>query len=143
MSRVLATKPATPLDDLHIDEIDEAYRDRSVWVEGGIWCLEAALSIRELRRLDVQLALGFGLRSSQLPRGRNFADWAELTQELNDSPPSLYLWKRGADPIGISTTRVLQLDGLVPRIKNNVRTILSEWHDSTESEFRRTVWIIA
>ncbi|MGH7427165.1 MAG: hypothetical protein ACREJ4_02190 [Candidatus Methylomirabilaceae bacterium] len=136
-------KPPTPLDDLHIDEVDDAYKDRSKWLEGAVACLEAAISIRDARNLQLTVALGMSLRSSALPLGVNFSNWTELERELDDSPPSLYLWTKEQDQVDIHATRVTDLTRvLVVPTTVHLRKLFSEWCDTAEGEFRRTIWLI-
>jgi len=144
MARVMTARPATPLDDLHIDQVDEVYKDRSRWLDGAIRCMETATLLRDVRRLPATLALGVSLRPGTLPLGVTFTNWSELQGELDDSPPSLYLWGEGEDPVGMSATHVVDLSGsLTLPSAVQVRKLLSEWYDATDGEFRRTVWMLA
>jgi hypothetical protein len=143
MARVMAARPATPLDDLHVDQVDEAFTDRSRWLDGAILCLEAATSLRDMRSLPVTIALGMSLKPSNLPLGVTFAKWRELEGELDDSPPSLYVWGEGEDPVGIKATHVFDLSGLMVPTAVQLRKQLSEWYDAADGEFRRSVWLLA
>jgi hypothetical protein len=85
------------LDDLHIDEIDSAWKDRNRWVEGGLEAFRAARKLRDRHGLPLTVAVAFSLDSDGQRRGIDFQTRSELEEKLNWSPPSLYLFHRGEE----------------------------------------------
>jgi len=87
-------------DDLHIDKIDPAWKDRGLWVEGGLEAFRVAKILRDRSGLPFTVALAFSLVSGSQPRGIDFRTRKELEERLNSSPPSLFLFQRGEEPRG-------------------------------------------
>ena len=50
--------------DLHIDEIDDKWRSRHLWIDGGLEAFQVAFCLRELHKLPFTLALAFALEMS-------------------------------------------------------------------------------
>lgn len=85
-------------DDLHIDQIDARWSDRSTWIDGGIASLQQAIQIREREGLEAVIALVFSLVSSDKVTGIDFATRDDILSRLEWSPPSLYLFRVGLEP---------------------------------------------
>lgn len=88
-------------DDLHIDKIDEQWKERSGWIWNGIEALKLAVEIRDERALKVTIALVFSLKSYEEARGVNFLNLKELEQILDESSPSIYVFRVGEEPWSI------------------------------------------
>ncbi len=90
-------------NDLHIDDIDNTFLDRSNWLARGLEALNTAASIRESLGLGFIVALGIELQSSTKPTGVNFKNRIALEQEMSESPPSLYAflpdWKNWVETL--------------------------------------------
>jgi hypothetical protein len=85
-------------DDLHIDKIDSAWKNRAYWIEGGLEAFRVARALRNRSGLLVTVAIAFSLTSGSQPRGIDFQTQKEVEERLNWSPPSLYLFHRGEEP---------------------------------------------
>jgi hypothetical protein len=85
-------------DDLHIDKIDEAWKPRECWVQNGLEAFRTALTLRDCHHLPFTVALGFSLESGDHFDGVDFQNTAELVEQLNWTPPSLYLFEPGKTP---------------------------------------------
>lgn len=86
-------------DDLHIDKIDQTWRNRDSWIEGGLQAFRTALEIRNMSAPDVSVVLAFSLdASSRESRNLDFWTAKELQESLGSSPPSLYLFQKGREP---------------------------------------------
>jgi hypothetical protein len=85
-------------DDLHIDQIDKEWRSESTWVAGGLEAFKNALVVRDRRQLDYTVALAFSLRSGREPIGITFSTVEDISEQLDWSPPSLYLFRIGQEP---------------------------------------------
>ena len=85
-------------DDLHIDRIDERWRDRKTWIDGGLEALRLGVELRDERQLEFTVALGYSLvvpDSSTLGVPRSTED---LGAQVDSSPPSLYLFPKRREP---------------------------------------------
>lgn len=85
-------------DDLHIDHIHQEWRARESWIEGGLEAFQVALDVRNRQAPNLSVALTFSLTAGEGPRGVNFQTLEEMKAELGGSPPSLYLFQKGAEP---------------------------------------------
>jgi len=86
------------MDDLHVDKIDEAWKPRECWVQSGLEAFRIALMLRDRHHLPFTVALGFSLESGEHFRGINFRNTAELVEQLNWVPSSLYIFEPGKTP---------------------------------------------
>lgn len=87
---------AGQFDDLHVDQIDPAWKEKKAWIEAGFRALSLAESVREKLTPDLRLVLAFSLlEGDQLapPSSRR-----DLYQQMDWSPPSLYLFRSGQEP---------------------------------------------
>lgn len=128
-------------DDLHIDEVDGGLREPATWLDGSLRCLETALTIRNTQRWPFSVAVGMSLSSHSEPAGVNFADLVELAREFDHSPPSLYVFGRDAEPW--VTDRDFQQLGAQYRPRSNfpILSLLREWYDEHDTEYRRSFWL--
>jgi hypothetical protein len=85
-------------DDLHIDQIDKNWKDRSEWLNAGLAAYRLAIDLRDQHQLDFTVSLAFSLQSGDKPRGLDFTSSQELGDVLDWSPPSLYLFRMGEEP---------------------------------------------
>jgi hypothetical protein len=84
-------------DDLHVDQIDRAWKARKFWVSSGLKSYELAIGIRDMNRYDLSVALAFSLESGELPKGMNFHNQKQLEANFHATPPSLYLFRPGTE----------------------------------------------
>jgi hypothetical protein len=111
-------------DDLHVDRIDELWRNRETWVIAGLQAFKTAAILRTRHQLPVVVALAFSVESSQSSNVIGFETIEELESRLDWSPPSLYLFHPGKTPCD-ETTRALvekavEGDVIVHKIQPNV-----------------------
>lgn len=85
-------------DDLHIDKIDEQWKPREVWFDGGIEALQLAVELRDLHALECTVAVGFSLLSGKPFSKFDFNKKHQLMRNVDWSPPSLYLFRRNGEP---------------------------------------------
>jgi hypothetical protein len=85
-------------DHLHIDQIDSRWAAREDWVRGGLEAFRIALPLRGQLGVNPTVALAFSLESDERLRGVDFVSLDEFKTQLNWSPPSLYLFRRGCEP---------------------------------------------
>ncbi len=85
-------------DDLHIDKIDENWKPRELWIEAGIQAFRIALDLRKGYELPFVVSLAFSMEDGNQRGGVDFQTQARLQQQLDHTPPSLYLFERGKEP---------------------------------------------
>ena len=85
-------------DDLHIDQINEQWKDRRVWISAGLEAYRIAVALRNQHQLPFVVALGFSLQASTEAQGSEFHTAAEFAERLDWSPPSLYLFQPDTTP---------------------------------------------
>jgi len=111
------------LDDLHLDDIDAAWKDPTSWVSAALTAYRLALRIRCELGFDVTIALAFSLIDPQDTSEDLFDTRAEFEKQLDWSPPSLYLFRVGDQQHLSATVRVDPL----PKV------ILSQLPEDTKS----------
>jgi hypothetical protein len=97
------------MDDLHIDRVDETWKSREYWIQGGLEAFRLALMLRDRHQIPFVVALGFSLESGEHFTDVNFQNTKELGEKLNWTPPSLYLFEPGKTP----RTNAVREDGAV------------------------------
>lgn len=85
-------------DDLHIDKIDEQWKPREVWFDGGIEALELAVELRNLHALEFTVATGFSVVPGKPLSNFDFSKRYQFMRSVDWSPPSLYLFRRNEEP---------------------------------------------
>src|SRR5258706_7110510 len=84
-------------DDLHIDQIDRAWKSREQWIPAALSSYEVALEIRDEQKCDLSVVLAFSLQSGEYPRRLVPHSHSELEASLHATPPSLYLFRPGTE----------------------------------------------
>jgi len=86
-------------DDLHIDQIDEAWKTRSKWTAAALESFKTALSVRDAYAGDTyfKIVLAFALVSESHPLGITFRGRWELENSFSSTPPSLYVFRKGGE----------------------------------------------
>lgn len=85
-------------DDLHIDQIDDSWASPDSWENAGIEALSLAVSVRDRLQLNIAVAVAWSLRTDGIRHTIGFEQKHYLGSEMNGSPPSLYLFRYGAEP---------------------------------------------
>ena len=85
-------------EDLHIDQIDPAWKSREYWISGGLAAFREAVHLRDQHELDFAIVLAFSLKVDDETRGIDFRTAEGLEAMLDASPPSLYLFQKGKEP---------------------------------------------
>jgi hypothetical protein len=131
-------------DDLHIDKIDPAWKQRAHWVEGGLEAFGVGQVLRDRNGLPLTVALAFSLKSGNRPHGIDFQTRSELEERLGWSPPSLYLFRRGDEPRNKAATGHLAqyLSASLFAIQGSgVICYYLEFTQRDVDEYRRSVFI--
>lgn len=85
-------------DDLHIDRIDEEWKDREHWLQGGLESFRLAETLRDRHEFRFTVGLGFSLKSAERFTGVDFQQFKELLAKLDWTSPSLCLFEPGNEP---------------------------------------------
>lgn len=84
-------------DDLHIDQIDTAWKPKDKWLLGAFESFRLALQLKDQLPAETSIVLGFHLMDAEHPMGLTFNSLEELEHNLSATPPSLYLIHKGAE----------------------------------------------
>ena len=95
MLRVNADGEMDRYDDLHLDQIDPAWKPKATWVNAALEAHRTAVELRTAHMLDLLVVLAFSLNERA---AYPLNDLLALEEALDWSPPSLYLFRRGAEP---------------------------------------------
>ena len=85
-------------DDLHIDRIDAEWKSKKLWIPAAFQVHDVAIEIRNQSKFPVSVNLAFSLKSDSEPRGVNFGTREQFIEQLDDTPPSIYLFRPGTEP---------------------------------------------
>jgi hypothetical protein len=127
-------------DDLHIDRIDETWRSKQLWVEGGL-DFRIAMRLRDRHKLRVEVVLGFSLQADDKRIGINFKTREEFAKWLDWTPPSLYLFEARIEH-GLENERAIREghlydDAVVEELNLNLFGTLEQGQRYFYMEFRR------
>jgi hypothetical protein len=89
LARFARSDETNQRDDVHVERIDEAYREKSQWVTGAFDVIRIAHEIQALRRWRITIAMEFFLSSQDHPTGMNIRTLDDLQAQLSWSPPAL------------------------------------------------------
>lgn len=142
-------------DDLHVDQVDPAWRERSYWVAAALEAFELAVILRdpELPRSGLRVALAFSLVTDERETGVDFHSGSDLSQRLSATPPSIYLLWRGmefwvrneaadkTDP-GLFVTRALDAAALFGESFAEAECHYLEFRRDEGHEFSRSVFLV-
>lgn len=88
----------TKYDDLHVDDIQPAWSDRDTWIDAGLQALRLATTLRDLHRLDFTVAAAYSLHADRTSCEVSYKKKEILQENLDWSPPSIYLFPRRREP---------------------------------------------
>ncbi len=94
-------------DDLHIDNLDAAWKPKETWIQGGLAAFQLAVTLRNIHQLAFTVGLGISLDGSEDLVGTDFKSQQELGAKLSWTPPSLYLFAPG-DEFHLSWARAIE-----------------------------------
>ena len=142
IARITADSGGDQFGDLHIDKICPDWKDRGVWIEGGIEAFHIAVGARNRHNIPFSVCLGFSLCSVKSLTGVNFRTKQELYTQLDWSPPSLYLFRDGDEPHNQSVSARVQV--LSPEILGTIddlRCYYLEFKQQDTDEYFRSVLV--
>jgi hypothetical protein len=142
MREVIRQRGDLRFDDLHIDSVDTAFSAKSSWLGGTVDCLTMALRLRDAKGWPFLVGAGIQLRSGTDRLGINFSSFAGLESELDESPPSLYLFEPPAHAIIDDPDMSPLPDKYLPPMERRVSSFLREWFDDNDGQYRRSFWLL-
>jgi hypothetical protein len=124
-------------DDLHVDRIDEQWKDRKAWVSAGLEAYRVAVALRTRHQIPLVVALGFSLESGERLNIMGFEMMEEFAGKLDWSPPSLYLFHPGRTPCTEAAQAVVE-----KVVEDNVviQELSPAMFGVEVSAARRTIW---
>ncbi|NLR94561.1 hypothetical protein [Flammeovirga agarivorans] len=125
-------------NDIHIDDIDEEYSNKTSWVEGGLKCLNDTKGYLEKEYKDFTSFLIIPLESYVTKVGVNFKDEETLIRELSYTPPSLYICEKGWDNLKQTLDYGILLQNDIIKFKDFIFYHV-EYKIDGDSEFRRSI----
>lgn len=133
---------ATPYNDLHIDTVDPAFAPKTAWLAGVKECLSVAIRLRDQHKWQVTVGAGLLLLGGGTRLGVNFSSWEALGDQLDDSPPSLYVFDRDKSAL-LGDPDVKVLSGqYVPSLYTPLQSLMREWYDVRDRVYRRSFWLL-
>jgi len=140
------------LDDLHIDAIDEAWKNKDTWISSSLESFEIALDVRDncLEDLSLIIQLAIGLEGSTQPLGVTFEDVGELVKRLSYVPPSLYVLRHGGEfwkglneaDLDVIVKKV-NAEELFSGMRRNVECVFTQYFRPEDDEYCRILYLVA
>lgn len=128
------------LDDLHVDAIDDNWKERTNWICASIRAYELAVRLQSNLGLGVTVALAFSLLDGT---GQTFDTEEEFESQLDWSPPSLYLFKVGDQQRFSNVVKCDPLPNKVAsRFSQGTKSFLLQW-TTEDGNSRRSVIVEA
>jgi len=128
------------LDDLHVDDIDENWKQRANWISASLRAYELAVRLQNDLGLSVKVALAFSLLDGT---GQTFDTEEDFERQLDWSPPSLYLFKADDQQ---HLSNVVRFDPLpkavASRLPQGSKSFLLQWA-TEDGTVRRSVFVEA
>ena len=126
------------LDDLHVDDIDENWKQRANWISASIHAYQLAMKLQRNLGLGVKVALAFSLLDGM---DQTFDTEEEFEGQLDWSPPSLYLFKADDQQ---HLSNVVRFDPLpkavASRFPHGTKSFLLQWA-TEDGSVRRSVLV--
>ena len=125
--------------DIHIDELVASHKKSDTnWIDGLLSLLAFGWKHLADRDRDVTLAGCISLRSLETEIGINFAKLADMQEELDMTPPSLYLFPRGTEEWKRDNSGFIEVD--LPDLAQC--GLYLEYKYDIMLEFSRSIWIV-
>jgi len=138
IEKCIIEKTYLDYNDLHIDELKKTFKKKKYWINGGVQVLKKANDILQKGFCNFTVSLALSLLSDEQPLGINFTNSKTLAQQFDDTPPSLYIFKKGTEPWITMNTQIISLEDA---IFDFFSLCYIEYKEEKELEFRRSVWI--
>lgn len=144
--RAFMDNPERPRrDDVHLDQLDPAFRDPSVWATAAVECLVIAAQVVGDRSWPITVAVEFFLQPGRAYEPLDAVELSELSNRWSHTPPALTVYRDGAEPwaksesfkpAGIAT-------GKSGGDKLMFQSFFQQWYDEAEGDYDRRLWLVA
>lgn len=129
-------------NDLHIDQISNAFEKKASWFEGGLECYVYAVSIIKELGIPYTVELAFSLKSKKIVKDYVIEGIESLKKEFDYSPPSLYVFHNEWANLEEIKKKGTKLEDFI-----NCNKILGNWYyyqlfDERDREIRRVLYLI-
>ncbi len=135
-------------DDLHVDQIDRAWKARARWIEAALESFEIAVGLRNNGKSKLSVVLAFSLESDEFPKGLDFTNLEGLEKNFHATPPSLYLflagtefWTRVAGKLAADIVKEVDAISLFGPNLLIKRCVYMELKRPDDNEYRRSLFI--
>jgi len=142
LNQCLAIVTQTKWCDTHIDDIEPTVTFQE-WFEKAYELLIEGVAYLRSMSTNHTLVACISLRSDTIPFGLNFKSLAELQDEFNMTPPSLYVFYRGFEPWVQPTSNFVLINSEVVHMQSKEISLLYlEYREEDQLEFRRSLWML-
>jgi hypothetical protein len=138
-------------DDLHIDRIEKEWVNRKFWLSGAIQTFQIAATQRDRHDVNLVVAVGFALTSSDEPLELNFTTREEIERQFDSSPPSVYLFCAGQEPWAkkqsstafdeLLEPKIIACNELFSDLLPHAKCYFLEFFRPDDAEYRRSIFI--
>jgi len=126
-------------DDLHLDDLDPTLDSPESWWGAAPSALADACALRDRLAPSFRVVLGFAMRATPAPTTPGWSSAAEFIRDLEESPPSLYLFDEKRLAEATSDSVPLRLALLAP-LGDNIR--YRQTFQADDAEYVRIVLAI-
>jgi hypothetical protein len=133
-------------DELHINRIDNSWKDKTVWLSAALHAYDLSLNIRNREHFAFTVALALSLVSATRRLGVTFNTRIEIEEELDKTPPSLYLFRPSEQPwlrLGANKNDVVTLDSSL--FGTSIRAtscFYLEFKNTLDDQYARTIFVM-
>ncbi len=135
VNKVIEQKSWNEFKDLHIDEIDNDFNNKSEWIPSSIFVFKLITSFIDFSKYDLILAIPLSCKNIQ-----SKSDYDKLeffNDELDLTPPSFYLFPKDKDNYKRTIKNAMYLEKLSKKEKIDV--FYNEVQEGRE--FYRTLYL--
>ncbi len=129
-------------NDLHIDEVDNVFKKKDNWFEGGLECYIHAVSIVKELKIPYTIELTFSLKSKKTLKDYVIKDIESLKKEFDYSPPSLYVFRNDWKNLEEIKKKGTALEGLIDNDKVFGSLYYYQAFNERDREVRRVLYLI-
>ncbi len=133
IDQVISNKLWKQYVDLHIDEVDQVFKQKQNWIMGSLFLFRCVLSLIDKTKYDVFLAIPL----SCVPKAGlvNFTKLELLESELDITPPSFYIYPKGEKNYEETIKSSEHLDIII----DNMELYYKE--ENENEEYYRTIYL--
>lgn len=135
IDQVISNKLWEKYADLHIDEVDQTFKQKPNWITGSLFLFNCILSLIDKVNYDVFLVIPLSCVSKE--DLVTFTKVESLESELDITPPSFYLFPKGEKSYEETIKSTKKLDVIIENM--NVNIYYKE--ENENEEYYRTLYL--